>query len=247
MPIPGSISGFGVSSIGVLTPMMSWQLQSPIADSYSLLGCLSPTWLSLGSTWPVPIWPSDSFSSGFRSLWCRGAHVLGTPDPPIPDVLFATCPLYQRLMMVSGFRISRFCNVRVSCPWNPRYTDSRFSELRLSGISRHVSLLFGRFRSYREIADRDFLLHNFLTIENSDEQNADGARSFATCPRRRTARIDSRGFGTYDVLVLMASRTPISRSTTLRDPLTRVLEQWTVQIWSGNRVSRFQYATVLYS
>jgi hypothetical protein len=27
---------------------------------------------------------------------------------------------------------------------------------------------------------------------------------------RRTARIDSRGFGTYDVLVLVASRTPIS-------------------------------------
>jgi hypothetical protein len=130
----------------------------------------------------------------------------------------------------SGFRGSRFRMARVPCIRKPRYADSRFPTLRLSGISRHVSLLFGRFRSYREIADRDLLLHNFLTIENSDEQHADGARSFATCPRRRTVRIDSRDFGTYDVLVLMASRTPISRSTTLRDPLTRVLEQWTVQI-----------------
>jgi hypothetical protein len=36
----------------------------------------------------------------------------------------------------------------------------------------------------------------------------DDARSFATCPRRWTVLIDSRGFGTYDVLVLMTSRTP---------------------------------------
>jgi hypothetical protein len=68
-----------------------------------------------------------------------------------------------------------------------------------------------RLRSHREIADRDFLLHNILTIENFDEQDSDDARSFATCPRKRTARIDSRGFETYDVLVLMASRTPIFR------------------------------------
>ena len=26
---------------------------------------------------------------GFRRLQCRGAHVLGTPDPPIPEVLLA--------------------------------------------------------------------------------------------------------------------------------------------------------------
>jgi hypothetical protein len=68
-----------------------------------------------------------------------------------------------------------------------------------------------RLRSHWEIADRDFLLHNILTIENSDEQDSDDARSFATCPRKRTAQIDSRGFGTYDVLVLMASRTLIFR------------------------------------
>jgi hypothetical protein len=108
--------------------------------------------------------------------------------------------------IVSVNRGLRFRVARVLCIRNPRY-----AELRLSRILCHVSLLFGRLRSYREIADRDLLLHNFLTIENSDEQNADGARSFATCPRRRTARIDSRGFGTYDVLVLMASRTPIFR------------------------------------
>jgi hypothetical protein len=105
----------------------------------------------------------------------------------------------------------------------------------------------GRLRSYREIADRDFLLHNFLTIENSDEQNADGARSFATCPRRRTARIDSRGFGTYDVLVLMASRTPISRSPTFVRSLTPVPCERTAQILSVNRGSRLPIATVLHS
>ena len=43
--------------------------------------------------------------------------------------------------------------------------------------------------SHQEIVDRDFLLHNFLTIENSDEQNLYGARSFATCPRRWTVLI----------------------------------------------------------
>jgi hypothetical protein len=115
-------------------------------------------------------------------------------------------PCKRTAQIVSVNRGLRFRVARVLCIRNPRY-----AELRLSGILCHVSLLFGRFRSYREIADRDLLLHNFLTIENSDEQNADGARSFATCPRRRTARIDSRGFGTYDVLVLMASRTPIFR------------------------------------
>jgi hypothetical protein len=115
-----------------------------------------------------------------------------------------SCERMARILSVNHG--SRFRVARVLCVRNPR-----FSELRLSGILFHVSLLFGWLRSYREIADRDLLLHNFLTIKNSDEQNADGARSFATCPRRRTARIDSWGFGTYDVLVLMDSRTLIFR------------------------------------
>jgi len=39
-----------------------------------------------------------------------------------------------------------------------------------------------RLKSHREITDRDFLLHDFLTIENFDEQNSDSALISDTCP-----------------------------------------------------------------
>jgi hypothetical protein len=39
-----------------------------------------------------------------------------------------------------------------------------------------------RLRSHREIVDRDFLLHDFLTIKNSDEQNSDSALISDICP-----------------------------------------------------------------
>jgi hypothetical protein len=93
-------------------------------------------------------------------------------------------PCKWTAQIVSVNRGLRFRVARVLCIRNPRY-----AELRLSGVLCHVSLMFGRLRFYREIADRDLLLHNFLTIENSDEQNVDGTRSFATCPHRQTAMI----------------------------------------------------------
>jgi hypothetical protein len=53
----------------------------------------------------------------------------------------------------------------------------------------YKSSIFFFLRSYREILDRGFLFHNFPYYRNSDDQNADGARPFATCPHRRTAMI----------------------------------------------------------
>jgi hypothetical protein len=67
-----------------------------------------------------------------------------------------------------------------------------------------------RLRSHREIEGSRFPDAQLLYHRNSDEQNSEGTRSFASCPRGRTTRIDYRGFGTYEVLVLMASRTPIA-------------------------------------
>jgi hypothetical protein len=68
----------------------------------------------------------------------------------------------------------------------------------------------GRSRSDREIAYRDFNLHKSYVSGISDEQNSDGARSFATCPRRWTVRIDSRLSG--------PSRSQFSRPRELRFP-----------------------------
>jgi len=81
--------------------------------------------------------------SGLRGFPCHKTHVHGTRSIPIPDSLrmLDTRPLDQRLMMVSGIRISWFCNVRVSCPWNPRYADSRYAKFWFSGIFHHESSL----------------------------------------------------------------------------------------------------------
>jgi hypothetical protein len=42
----------------------------------------------------------------------------------------------------------------------------------------YKSSIFFFLRSYREISDRGFLLHNLPYYRNSDDQNADGARPF---------------------------------------------------------------------
>jgi hypothetical protein len=60
--------------------------------------------------------------------------------------------------------------------------NSRYAELRLSGILCHVFLLFGRLRSLREIAYRDFLMQRFYTPQISDERNPDAFQDVDTCP-----------------------------------------------------------------
>jgi hypothetical protein len=75
---------------------------------------------------------------------------------------------------------------------------------------------------------------------------ADGFLMVATCPCRWTVLIDSRGFGTYDVLNSLSSGTPISRSATFVRSLTPVPCERTAQISSGNRGSRFPVAQFLY-
>ena len=45
-----------------------------------------------------------SLLSGFRRFWCRDAYVLGTPDSPIPEVLFS------RALAPSGYTM-----VHVTC------------------------------------------------------------------------------------------------------------------------------------
>jgi hypothetical protein len=65
-------------------------------------------------------------------------------------------------------------------------------------------------RSHREIAGHDFLMHNFFTIETPMNKTLKAPDPLPPVLMDETTRIDSRGFGTYEVLVLMASRTPIA-------------------------------------
>ena len=91
-------------------------------------------------------------------------------------------PCERTAQISSVNRGSRFRVARTLCIRNSRYADSRYAELRLSGILCHVFLLFGRLRSLREIAYRDFLMQRFYTPQISDERNPDAFQDVDTCP-----------------------------------------------------------------
>jgi hypothetical protein len=92
-------------------------------------------------------------------------------------------PCERTAQILSVNRGSRFRVARVLCIRNPRY-----AELRLSGILCHVSLLFGRLRSYREFANHDFLLQRFYTPKIYDGEIPMPSRTPTRVLPRSTAR-----------------------------------------------------------
>jgi hypothetical protein len=116
-----------------------------------------------------------------RDFYCNSSVVCGKPEMPNPDSFRSsdTCPSDRTAPTVSGNRGSRFHCARVSRLRKPRYP-----ELRFSGISRHVSLLFEQLRSYREITDRDFNMHKTLVSGNPKMPNSESTGSLTTCPCR---------------------------------------------------------------
>jgi hypothetical protein len=104
-----------------------------------------------------------------------------------------------------------------------------------------------RLRSHREIADRDFLLHDFLTIENSDFPIYASTGSSDTRPRTMDGPdlIGESRIAISICMSLLFPETPISRSPTFVRSLTPVPCERTAQILSVNRGSRFRVARVL--
>jgi hypothetical protein len=102
-----------------------------------------------------------------------------------------------------------------------------------------------RLRSHREIADRDFLLHDFLTIENSDFLIYASTGSSDTRPRTMDGPdlIGESRIAISICMSLLFPETPISRSPTFVRSLTPVPCERTAQILSVNR--RFRVARVL--
>jgi hypothetical protein len=104
-----------------------------------------------------------------------------------------------------------------------------------------------RLRSHREIADRDFLLHDFLTIENSDSPIYDSTGSSDTRPRTMDSPdlIGKSHIAISICMSLLFPETPISRSPIFVRSLTPVPCEQMAQILSVNHESRFRVARVL--
>jgi hypothetical protein len=92
-----------------------------------------------------------------------------------------------------------------------------------------------RLRSHREIAGRDFLLHDFLTIENSDSPIYDSTGSSDTRPRTMDGPdlIGKSRIAISICMSLLFPETPISRSPIFVRSLTPVPCERTAQILSG--------------
>jgi hypothetical protein len=118
MPIPGSISGFGVSNVKIHSPPRLAILRIPMRS------------LRI---------------SGFRDSSCREFLVTENPEMPNPDLfrILGHASLRLTVMIASGNRGSRFLYARVSCLWK-----TRCSKCRLAQISCHASYQDQRLRSF---------------------------------------------------------------------------------------------------
>ena len=78
-------------------------------------------------------------------------------------------PLTRVPQMMDGPDCIGESRIAISLCTNLLSPGTLIPDLRLFGILCHVSLLLGRLKSYREIADCDFLLQQFHTPKFSDE------------------------------------------------------------------------------
>jgi hypothetical protein len=115
----------GISRIATPTCERSVVSKTPIRRSPTLPRLLTPVYQMNGS---------DLVGKSRFAIPCDMIFVCpNTPIPRFPtlsQVLTRVRNDGRSLspLAVSGFRTSRFRNAKVSCPRNPRYVDSRFSD-----------------------------------------------------------------------------------------------------------------------
>jgi hypothetical protein len=128
------------------------------------------------------------------------------PDTPIPDMpnsdspgSSATCSRpdrrFRSIREIATRDFTRCRTLTLSIPErrNPEVRWTLVLHTCTHGLSPaqllHDRTVLGISRNFPGITSRRFFLAQFPYHWNSDDQNVDGARPFATCPRRRTAMI----------------------------------------------------------